>query len=81
MSTLLENYQDPITLDGKLEVHPLVNEAKLARAKELFEAALAGNRIADATLAELFTSSSIGFSLTHLINMQVIPQLPEDEKQ
>ncbi|KZE41348.1 phage major capsid protein [Microbacterium sp. T32] len=81
MSTLLENYQNPITLDGKLEVHPLVNEAKLARAKELFEAALAGNRIADATLAELFTSSSIGFSLTHLINMQVIPQLPEDEKQ
>ena len=81
MSTLLENYQNPITLDGKLEVHPLVTEAKLALAKELFEAALAGNRIADATLAELFTSSSIGFSLTHLINMQVIPQLPEDEKQ
>jgi hypothetical protein len=81
MSTLLENYQNPITLDGKLEVHPLVTEAKLARAKELFEKALAGDRIADATLAELFTSSSIGFSLTHLINMQVIPQLPEDEKQ
>lgn len=81
MSTLLENYQNPITLDGKLEVHPLVNEAKLARAKDLFERALAGDRIADATLAELFTSSSIGFSLTHLINMQVIPKLPEDEKQ
>lgn len=78
---LLEQYEDPFTLDGKLEVHPLVTEASVQRAQVLLEQAQRGSRIADATLAELFTSSSIGFSLAHLINMQVIPQLPEDEEK
>lgn len=78
---LLEQYKDPFTLDGKLAVHPLVTQAKVKRAQELLESALAGNRMADATLSELFTSSDIGFSLAHLINMQVIPQLPADEEQ
>lgn len=77
----LAEYKNPLTLDGKIEKHPLVTVAKLKRTQELLEAALAGNRVAEARLAELFTSSDIGFSLTHLINMQVIPLLPEDEKQ
>ncbi|GAB2702075.1 hypothetical protein BKA24_001728 [Microbacterium marinum] len=81
ISTLLEKYKNAFDLDGKLRVAPGVTEKKVKRVQGLYEAALAGDRIAEATLSELFASSDAPFAMSHLINLQTIPQLPEEEEK
>ena len=74
---LLEQYKNPLTLDGELALPAGVTEAKVKRAQELIQNARR-SRAAEGQLMELFTTSSLGFSIAHLLNMQSIPQLPEE---
>lgn len=78
---LLEGYQTPFTLDGKLKPQPGVTAQKVKRAQELYEKGLAGDFVAEAQLKELMTSTDAGFSMAHLTNLQYIPQLPDEEEK
>lgn len=80
-ANLLENYEDQFTLDGLLKPQPGVTVAKVQEAKKLFEGAQRGGYMAEARLKELFSSTDLSFSLAHLLNIDMIPQLPgETEK-
>ena len=78
---LLENYKDQFTLDGKLKPQGGATREKVKAVKGLYEKAAAGDRVANAQLSELLTSTDAPFSLAHLLNIQTIPQLPEEEKE
>lgn len=79
ISHLLEQYQNPFDLDGELRVQPGVTEAKVQRARQLIKEARR-SRLAMGRLEELFTTSSLGFSIAHLMNVNMIPQLPDEIK-
>lgn len=74
----LEAFKNQFTLDGKLKPQPGVTIEKVKAVKSLFEKAQAGSYMAEAQLKELFTTSDAAFSMAHLINVQTIPQLPEE---
>lgn len=76
---LLEQYEDAFTLDGDLKPQPGVTEAKVQEAQRLWEAAYK-SRVAEAQFEELFKSTDLSFSIGQLINIQTIPQLPEELK-
>jgi hypothetical protein len=78
---LLEKYKDQFTLDGKLKPQVGVTKEKVRHVKGLFEKAQAGGFRAEAELKELFTSSDASYSMAHLLNIQTIPQLPEEIKE
>lgn len=77
MKNLLENYQTPFDLDGQLRPVAGVTEAKVFEAKKLIEAARR-SRVEEARLSELFTTSDLSYSIAHLLNLQFVPQLPEE---
>jgi len=77
MSDALKNYKNQFNLDGALKVQPGVTVEKVKAVKGIFEKAQAGSRVAEAQLAELFTTSDASYSMAHLLNIQTIPQLPE----
>ncbi|MGO2150887.1 MAG: phage major capsid protein [Microbacterium gubbeenense] len=81
MANLLENYKNQFTLDGALKPQAGASKEKVKYLKGVYEKAKAGDRMADAQLAELFTSTDAGFSMAHLINIQTIPQLPKEEEE
>jgi hypothetical protein len=78
MENLLEQYEDQFTLDGELTPQPGVTEEKALYVKEQYEKAKRGSRVAEAHLAELFTSTDASFSMAHLANIDIIPQLPKE---
>lgn len=79
ISKLLEQYKNPFDLDGELRVQAGVTEAKVQRARQLIHEARR-SRLAMGRLEELFTTSSLGFSIAHLMNINMIPQLPDELK-
>jgi hypothetical protein len=79
ISKLLEQYKNPFDLDGDLRVQPGVTEAKVQRARQLIKEARR-SRLAMGRLEELFTTSSLSFSIAHLMNINLIPQLPDELK-
>jgi hypothetical protein len=77
MTETTENtYKDGFTLDGRLNPRamPGVTKAKVAKVKQLMEAALRGDRIANATLAETISSSDAVFNAVYLTQIQALPQ-------
>lgn len=76
IAKLLEQYDDQFTLDGALRPQPGVTEAKALEAMELMEKAKR-SRVAEAQMAELLTSTDLGFSIAHVMNVNMIPQLPK----
>lgn len=81
MSNLLENYKDQFTLDGTLKPQAGVSKEKVKFLKGLYEKAKMGDRMSEAQLSELFSSTDAGFSMAHLANIQTIPQLPKEEEE
>lgn|GEM_PF-2357026 len=79
ISKLLEQYENPFTLDDTLRPQPGVTEAKVQRARQLIKEARR-SRLARGRLEELFTTSSLGFSIAHLMNINMIPQLDGELK-
>lgn len=77
----LENVKDSFTLDGLVKPQPGVTKEKAAFVKNLYEQAQRGNRVAEARLAELFTSTDASFSMAHLLSIATIPQLAEDQEE
>jgi hypothetical protein len=75
----LEAFKNKFDLDGRLKVHPLVTPTKVLEAKRLLEAARR-SRVEEARVAELLTTSDLAFSIAHLANIEMIPQLPEELK-
>lgn len=75
IKTLLEQYEDQFTLDGALKPQPGVTKAKAAEALRLMNEAR-NSRVAEAQLAELLTSTDVGHSIAHVLNVNLIPQLP-----
>lgn len=73
----LENVKNQFTLDGKLKPQAGVTVEKVKFIKNLFEKAQAGSYTAEGQLKELFTTSDASFSMTHLLNIQTIPQLKD----
>lgn len=79
MTDLLEQYKNPFTLDGALKPQPGVTEACVQEAQRLWDAAR-NSRAAEGQLLELFTSTNLSFAIAHLLNINTIPQLPEELK-
>lgn len=79
MSEIME-YKDKFTLDGALKPGPFVSKAKVAKVKSLMEAAIKGDRIANATLAEHISTSDAIFNAAYLINIQALPQFDRLER-
>lgn len=79
MTNLLENYENQFDLDGALRPQPGVTEAKVKEAQKLWNAARR-SRVAEAQLAELFTSSDLSYSIAHLLNVNTIPSMEEETK-
>ncbi|MDF2506239.1 MAG: hypothetical protein K0Q52_98 [Microbacterium sp.] len=81
MENLLEQYKNQFTLDGKLKPQPGVTKEKVKEAKRLFTGAQAGSYVAEGQLKELFSSTDLSFSMAHLLNIDLIPQLPKEAEQ
>ncbi|MFT4260347.1 hypothetical protein [Microbacterium sp.] len=79
VSELLKQYKNPFTLDDQLRPQPGVTEARVKRAQQLIQESKR-SRAAEGQLMELFTTSNLGFSIAHLLNIQMIPQLDEELK-
>ena len=77
IKTLLENYEDQFTLDGAIKPQAGVTEAKAQAAMELLEKSKR-SKSAEGQLSELLTSTDIGFSIAHVLNVNMIPQLPAE---
>lgn len=76
----VREYKDKFTLDGRLKPQLGVTKRKVQAAKDLFEGALHGDIIKDATLREAVTSTDASLNLGHLLNLQFIPQLDKLER-
>ena len=75
----LETFKNQFDLDGRLRALPGVTPTKVLEAKRLLESARR-SRVEEARLAELLTTTDLSYSLAHLLNIQMIPQLPEELK-
>lgn len=73
-------FKDKFTLDGRAKPQLGVTPAKVQAVQSLMEKALAGDRIANATLTEAVTTSDAMMNIAHLINLQFIPQIPNYER-
>lgn len=65
-------YKDPLSCDGRLTVPAGVTSRKVAEVKRLFEAARAGNDVAEAQLREAVTTSDAVFNLVHFANINFL---------
>lgn len=74
-------YKDKLTLDGRLKLVPGVNAAKVAKAKELTEKHLAGDRVASAVLEEVMTTSDAMFNVAHLATLNFVADYDEAPRQ
>lgn len=74
IAELLEQYDDQFTLDGRIKPQPGVTEAKVAEAIKLLDSAKR-SRVEEARLAELLTSTDLGYSIAHVLSVNMIPQL------
>lgn len=70
-------FRDKFTLDGYAKPGVGVTKAKVAKVKQLMEAAMRGDKIANATLAETVTTSDAIFNAAFLSQIQFIPQFLE----
>lgn len=77
IAELLEQYDDQFTLDGAIKPQPGVTETKVLEAKKLLDEAQ-HSRVAEARVGELLTSTDLGFSVSHLASVNMIPQLPAE---
>ncbi|WP_217181637.1 hypothetical protein [Streptomyces sp. AC495_CC817] len=76
---LLEQYRDKFTLDNRIQPQWGVTKESVERARELLRKAR-HSRVEEARVAELFTTSDLGFSVAHLTSAIAIPQLEEELK-
>jgi hypothetical protein len=67
-------FKNPFTADGRL--HPVagVSKTKVKAVQTLFEAAMQGDRIAEAQLIESIATSDAALNAVYLINLQVVDQ-------
>jgi hypothetical protein len=73
--------KEEFTLDNRLSPAKFgVTKEKARYVKSLYEKARNGSRAAEGQLVELFTSSDAAHTIAHLINIDTIPQLPEELK-
>lgn len=72
------SYTDRFTLDRRLHPQSGVSKAKVAEAGKLFRAAMAGDLQADAKLREAVVSTDASVNLTHLINLEFVPQYDKE---
>lgn len=73
-----------LTANGRLEVHPYVNERKLGRMSEMIEGAGMGGFAAERArtdLKETLSTSDAAFSLAHLANLRNLPDFDEAPRQ
>lgn len=80
MAKALAEYKNQFSLDGRLRKQGGVTVETVREAKKLWDEARS-SFAAEGKLRELFTSSDIGFSLAHLININTIPQLDKDAEE
>lgn len=76
----MAEFKDTFTLDGRLKPQAGVTKDKVKFVKGLYESARNGSYVAEAQLKELFSSTDASFSMAHLLNIDFIPQLPEELK-
>lgn len=77
----MTEYKDEFTLDGRLKPQGrVVTRQKVAEADRLLQKALRGDKIAQGTLSEAFSSTDLPFSVAHLISAVTIPQFDEAER-
>lgn len=79
-----KQYQNPFTLDGKLQPQRGVTVEKVKQAKTLLERALNGDYEADAKLrrmvtAEAYSTSDLAPAIAHLISLQTIPKMVDPQ--
>jgi hypothetical protein len=74
-----KQYKNPLTLDGKVKLHPSVSLKKVQAVKAMAEATMAGDRQAKGALEESITTSDAIFNYAALVNANVLPDfdLPE----
>lgn len=73
-----------LSAEGRLEVHPYVNERKLGRMQEMIEGATMGGYAAERArtdLKETLSTSDAVFSLAHLANLRNLPDFDEAPRQ
>lgn len=73
----MAEYNDLLTLDGRVRPQAGVSKRKLEAVSGLMERALRGDRIAAGTLQEVMTTSDAPFSAAHLVTAEVIAQFDE----
>lgn len=66
-----------LTQNGRIRVEPWVTEAKVNKAKELYEGYRRGDRIAKAMLSEAMSTSDAIFSVAYLANVNFLPNYDE----
>lgn len=77
----MTDYKDQFTLDGRVKpVNHLVTRRKVEAADKLLTKALRGDKIANGTLAEAFSTSDLPFQVAHLISTVTIPQFEAAER-
>ena len=77
----MSDYKDQFTLDGKLKPQGrVVSRAKVEAADKLLKRAMQGDRIAQGTLSEAFSTTDLPFNVAHLISAVTIPQFEAAER-
>lgn len=75
-----KQYQNPLTLDGKLKLQLGVTPKKVQHVKKLAEATMNGDRIAKGTLEESISTSDAIFNYAALVNANVVPDFDRPER-
>lgn len=73
-------YKDKFTFDGRLKPVNGVSAVKVEAANALLTRAMRGDKIADGTLQEAFSTSDLQFNLAYLVSQEVLPQFDEAER-
>lgn len=76
----MKQYKDWFTLDGRLRPVAGVTKRKVEAVRDLVTESLHGSRIALGTLTEAVTTSDASINLAHLMNIEVLPQYEEQER-
>lgn len=70
----MTTYKNPFTADGRLKPMAGVSERKVSAVKALFEAGMAGDRVAAAKFDESIATSDAALNAVYLINLAVLDQ-------
>ena len=76
----MAEYNDILTLDGRIRPQTGVTQRKLEAAGKLLAGALRGDAIAAGTFKEALTTSDLAFNAAHLVTAELIPQFDAAER-